>query len=77
MAKKKNKFPSRKQWCELYDTALEIRNLKPWTFLKPTHVVTVQLATRKEPLFFCTIDSKEQPNGIICCPDIEALQQYY
>jgi len=72
----KEPSPTLKQWKDVYSTAVEFRNLRPWSWMRDSEVFGVQNPTNGE-IGYCSVMGRlEEYRGLVVYPGREGLDTY-
>lgn len=75
--KKNNSKPSREQWKELYDAAINIRKIAPWEHLWDTDLIVLKLPDYDEPVYCSVMGRNKECYAIGVYPGFEAVDSFY
>ena len=74
---KKNNKPTIEQWKELYDAAINIRQIAPWDYLWDMDLIAINLPSREEPVYCSVMGRNGECYAIGVYPGLKAVASFY
>lgn len=72
-----NDKPTIEQWKELYDAAINIRQIAPWEYLWDMDLIVIMLPGREEPVYCSVMGRNRECYAIGIYPGFKAVGSFY
>ena len=73
----KNDKPAIEQWKELYDAAINIRQITPWDYLWDMDLIVIRLPGHEEPVYCSVMGRNGECYAIGVYPGFKAVDSFY
>lgn len=71
----KHAEPTREQWEQLYEVAVNLKQMKPWEYLGEDDIVVLCLPGRKEPVFCSALGAGGELSALIVYPTASSFAE--